>query len=220
MSLLETSVPRSGPLRAVGAGPKLLALLAVGVLVAAAPRPAVLAALTGIGALTLVLARPHGRDLVRPAAAWALAAALTAGVQLATADPAAALGSALRLTALALPALAVMASTATEELLDTVLAAARPLRAVGVQPEQVALTVALTIRFVPELAHTAGRLRDAQRARGARPQVLALAVPLLVHALATSEQVAQAVVARSFFDRGAPAVRPSSDTARSPGARA
>jgi biotin transport system permease protein len=94
------------------------------------------------------------------------------------------------------------------------------LRTVGVQPEQVALTVALTIRFVPELAHTASRLRDAQRARGARPQVLALAVPLLVHALATSEQVAQAVVARSFFDRGAPAVRPPSDTDPAPSARA
>ncbi|MBU4215030.1 MAG: energy-coupling factor transporter transmembrane protein EcfT [Actinobacteria bacterium] len=212
MSLLETSSPRPGPLRAVGAGRKLVALLAIGILVAAVPRPVVLAALTGIGLLALVLARPQRRDLVRLGAAWALAAAVTAGVQLVTADRAAALGSVLRLTALALPALAVMASTATEELLDTVLSAARPLRHLGVRPDSVALTAALTIRFVPELADTAARLRDAQRARGARPQLLALAVPLLVHALTTSEQVAQAVVARSFFDRGEPADGPSPDT--------
>lgn len=220
MSLLETAAPRPGPLRAVPAGPKLLGLLVVGLLVAAAPRPVVLAALTAAGACALVLAHPQRQALLRPAAAWAVAAALTAGVQLVTGDATAALDSVLRLTALALPALAVMASTATEELLDAVLAAARPLRAVGLQPDSVALTVALTIRFVPELVHTADRLREAQRARGARPQVLALAVPLLVQALTTSEQVAQAVVARSFFDRGTPAAGRPSDTDPAPSARA
>lgn len=202
MSLLEPAAPRPGLLRGVGAGAKLVALLGVGVLVAVAARPAVLLTLSGLGALALVLARPTWRSLAQPAAAWGLAAVLTAGVQLVTADVATARDSVLRLTALALPALAVMASTATEELLDAVLAAARPWRVVGVAPESVALTVALTLRFVPELVATAGRLRDAQRARGARPQVLALAVPLLVHALTMSERVAQAVVARSFFDRG------------------
>lgn len=202
MSLLDVAAPRPGPLRAVPAGAKLVALIAVGVAVAAWPRPAMLLTLTAAGTATLALARPRWRRLARPAAAWALAAVLTATVQLVTADAAAAAGSVLRLSALVLPALAVLSSTAPEELLDTVLAAAGPLRRVGVQPDTVALTIALTIRFVPDLVRTADRMRDAQRARGARPQVLALAVPLMVHAMTTSESVAEAVVARSFFDRG------------------
>jgi biotin transport system permease protein len=201
MSLLDVAAPRPGPLRAVPAGVKLALLLLVGLLVAAVPRLPVLGSLTAAGLLGLVAARPRWRTLTRPAALWALAAVLTAGVQLATADVGAALGSVARLTALVLPALAVMASTASEELLDAVLVAARPLRVVGVRPDTVALTLSLTIRFVPELVRTADRLREAQRARGARPGLLLLAVPLLVHALTTSERVAEAVVARSYFDR-------------------
>jgi len=161
----------------------------------------VLAGVAAVGALALVVARPVWRQLGMLVGWWAVALVMTAGLQLVTRDVAAATGSALRMAALCLPALAVMASTTSDELLDAVLAATAPLRRVGLPADTVALTVALTIRLVPELVDQVRTVREAQRARGLRPAVVPLAVPLLVRCLDRSRTLAEAIVARGFFDR-------------------
>ncbi|MCL2091321.1 MAG: energy-coupling factor transporter transmembrane protein EcfT [Micrococcales bacterium] len=203
MTLLTDTQPRAGPLRAVPASAKLVTIVALGVLCAVSASGWVLGSVGLVGTLALVAARPVWRRLGSLVAWWAVALVVTVGLQLLTRDAATATTSVLRMVALCLPALAVMASTAPEELLDTVLRAARPLRRVGLRPDTLALTVALTIRFVPELVRQAETLRDAQRARGLRPAVLPVTVPLLVRCLDRSRTLAEAIVARSFFDRTA-----------------
>ncbi len=228
MTLLTDTQPQPGPLRAVPAPVKLAVIVALGVLCAVSTSGWVLGTVGAVGAAALVAARPVWRRLGLLVAWWAVALAVTVGLQLLTRDAATATTSALRMVALCVPALAVMASTAPEELLDTVLRAARPLRRVGLRPDTLALTVALTIRFVPELVHQAQTLRDAQRARGLRPSVLPVTVPLLVRCLDRSRTLAEAIVARSFFDRAdlpsrderrpsAADHRPASTLVRSPG---
>jgi biotin transport system permease protein len=204
MTLLTDAQPQDGPLRALPAAVKLVTIVALGVLCAVSSSGWVLGSVGVVGALALVAARPVWRRLGRLVAWWAVALTLTVGLQLLTRDAGTATTSALRMVALCLPALAVMASTAPEELLDTVLRAARPLRLVGLRPGTLALTVALTIRFVPELVRQVERLRDAQRARGLRPLVLPVTVSLLVRCLDRSHTLAEAIVARSFFDRSDP----------------
>ncbi len=207
MTLLTDTQPQSGPLRVLPAPVKLATIVALGVLCAVSSSGWVLGSVGAAGVLALVAARPVWRRLGMLVAWWAVALTLTVGLQLLTRDAATAAASALRMVALCLPALAVMASTAPEELLDTVLRAARPWRRVGLRPDTLALTVALTIRFVPELVRQAETLRDAQRARGLRPSVLPVTVPLLVRCLDRSRTLAEAVVARSFFDRPDPGPR-------------
>ncbi|MCL2423537.1 MAG: energy-coupling factor transporter transmembrane protein EcfT [Micrococcales bacterium] len=192
---------RPGPLRGVPASAKLVVVIGLGVLCAMSSSHTVLAGVAAVGALALVVARPVWRQLGMLVGWWAVALVMTAGLQLVTRDVAAATGSALRMAALCLPALAVMASTTSDELLDAVLAATAPLRRVGLPADTVALTVALTIRLVPELVDQVRTVREAQRARGLRPAVVPLAVPLLVRCLDRSRTLAEAIVARGFFDR-------------------
>lgn len=203
--------PQAGPLRAVPAPTKLVTIVALGVLCAVSSSRWVLGGVGAAGALALVAARPVWRRLGVLVAWWAVALVATVGLQLLTRDATAATASALRMVALCLPALAVMASTSSEELLDTVLRAARPGARVGLRPDTLALTVALTLRFVPELVRQVEILRDAQRARGLRPSVLPVTVPLLVRCLDRSRTLAEAIVARSFFDRTQPCPEPSRD---------
>jgi len=196
-----TAEVRHGPLRAVPAPAKIVVVIALGLLCAVSSSRVLLGGVVGLGAVALVAARPVWRRLGGLAGWWAVALVVTAGMQLVTRDAAAATGSVLRMAALCLPALAVMASTTPEELLDVVLGATRPLRRAGLATHTLALTVALTIRFVPELVDQAQTLRDAQRARGLRPAVLPVTVPLLLRCLDRSRTLSEAIVARSFFDR-------------------
>ncbi|MCL2453818.1 MAG: energy-coupling factor transporter transmembrane protein EcfT [Micrococcales bacterium] len=204
MTLLTDAQPRPGLLRSVPAPVKLAGLVVLGVVSAVSTSPTLLALIGATGGLALVVARPHWRRLTGLMVVWAIALVVVVILQLVTRDSAAAVVSGARMVALCLPALAVMASTAPEELLDTLFAATRPLRRVGLRPEVLALTVALTLRFVPELVRQIETLREAQRARGARPSVLPVTVPLLVRCLDRSRTLADAIVARSFFDRATP----------------
>ncbi|MCL2848452.1 MAG: energy-coupling factor transporter transmembrane protein EcfT [Micrococcales bacterium] len=200
MTLLTDVAPRPSALGTVGAPTKLVVVVALGVLCAVSSSRVVLASVAAVGALALVAARPVWRRLGGLVVWWGVALGVTLALQWLTRDLAVAATSGLRMAALCLPALAVMASTGPEELLDTVLRALRPLRRVGLDTGTVALAVALTVRFVPELVRHVHTLRDAQRARGLRPSVL-VTIPLLVRCLDRSRTLAEAVVARSFFDR-------------------
>ena len=72
----------------------------------------------------------------------------------------------------------------------------RPLTWVGASPERAALTVALAIRCVPMVLDAARQANEARSARGARPSVSSLAVPVVIRSLRMADGLGEALVAR------------------------
>jgi biotin transport system permease protein len=74
--------------------------------------------------------------------------------------------------------------------------ALRPLSRFGIDPDKISLVISLALRFIPVLGEQVTQIREAQRARGLDRNILALAVPLLVHCLSMADAVADAIEAR------------------------
>ncbi|WP_245195526.1 energy-coupling factor transporter transmembrane component T family protein [Aureimonas populi] len=113
------------------------------------------------------------------------------------ADIAAALAVVLRLVALLLLASLVTLTTRTAAMVDTIEWSMAPLRPLGVDPAKVGLALSMTIRFVPLLAGVLEEVREAQKARGAERSTFALAVPVILRALKMTDEIADAIDARS-----------------------
>lgn len=94
----------------------------------------------------------------------------------------------------------VTLTTRVADMLDALTATLRPLRPLGVDPERVALVLALAIRAVPVLAGIAAEVRDARRARGLERSLRALVVPLVVRALRHADRTGEALAARGLDD--------------------
>lgn len=104
------------------------------------------------------------------------------------------------LACLVIAATAVTATTAMDALLDTVVRVCGPLRRVGVDPDRIALTMALMIRAVPGLIDLAQQTRDAARARGLERNPRALLVPLTLRTVARARATGEALAARGIGD--------------------
>ena len=72
----------------------------------------------------------------------------------------------------------------------------RPLAVFGLNPNRLALAVALVIRFIPVLMLKSGLIRDAFRARSPRNPGWRILIPILLAALDDAETVAEALRAR------------------------
>ena len=94
----------------------------------------------------------------------------------------------------------VTLTTRVTAILDVVERLAAPLRRFGVDPERIALVLALTIRAVPVLASTLDEVRDARRARGLERSPRALLVPLVVRTLRHADRLGEALAARGVDD--------------------
>ena len=94
----------------------------------------------------------------------------------------------------------VTLTTRVDAMLDVLMRVLRPLRHVGVDPFRVALLLALTIRCVPMLAAIVSSVREAQLARGAGRNPLALAVPVVVRTLRAADALGEALTARGLDD--------------------
>lgn len=103
------------------------------------------------------------------------------------------------LVSVALAALVTL-TTRVNAMLDVLVAVLRPLRRTGVDPERVALLLALTIRCVPMLAGIVGTVREAQIVRGAGRNPLALVVPVVVRTLRAADALGEALRARGVDD--------------------
>lgn len=103
------------------------------------------------------------------------------------------------LVAIALAGLVTL-TTKISVMLDALARGVRPLRRFGVDPERVALLLALTIRCVPLLVDIVREVKEAQWARGAGRNPLALAVPVVVRALRAADALGEALAARGFDD--------------------
>jgi len=75
-----------------------------------------------------------------------------------------------------------------------------PLRRLGVDPDRVALMLALGIRAVPVVAGLAGEVREAHRARGLPLDPRTYGVPLVVRTLRQADTTGEALAARGLDD--------------------
>lgn len=103
------------------------------------------------------------------------------------------------LVAVALAALVTLTTRMTD-MLDAIVAAARPLRRVGVDPDRVGLVLVMTIRAIPLLGTVVARVTEARKARGLGFSLRALVVPVVVGALMTAEAMGEALAARGVDD--------------------
>jgi biotin transport system permease protein len=104
------------------------------------------------------------------------------------------------LVALVMLAGLVTLTTQTTAMVDALVAACRPLRRLGVDPDRVGLVVALGIRCVPVVVGLAEEVREAQLARGLTASPRAFAVPLIVRSLRHADALGEALVARGVDD--------------------
>jgi biotin transport system permease protein len=91
-------------------------------------------------------------------------------------------------------------TTRVTDLLDVIARLLQPARAIGVDPERVALLLALTIRAVPVIAGTLQETRDARRARGLEHSTRALVTPIVVRTIRHADRVGDALAARGIDD--------------------
>lgn len=92
-------------------------------------------------------------------------------------------------------------TTGTPELMDALVKVLRPLRPLGVNPDQVALAVALMIRSIPYLMGTVDDARLAARARGLERNPARLLTPVVIGAVAYAERSGEALSARGIGER-------------------
>lgn len=91
-------------------------------------------------------------------------------------------------------------TTRVSDLLDVIARVLEPARVIGVDPERVALLLALTIRAVPVIAATLQEARDARRARGLERSTRALVTPVVVRTIRHADRVGDALAARGIDD--------------------
>lgn len=147
-----------------------------------------------------VLARIGLRTLLR--ATWpVLATALVvAALQWWVDGPGKAVETLCDLVALGLAALAVSSTTAVNAILDALVRTLAPLRRVGVDPDKVALTVALAVQALPGTIALALETRDAARARGLERNPRAYLTPFVIRVVARAHETGDALHARGIGD--------------------
>jgi biotin transport system permease protein len=193
-------LPRDSPVHRASAGLKLALLGAALLLLALLPAPVAVPAGAVVVLALAALARVGARALaaqVRPVL-WLLVP--VAAVQLWLSGPGRALEVAGGLLVAVAAAGLVTLTTRTEALLDALVAGLRPLRRAGVDPERVALVLALAVRSVPVIAGIAGEVQQARAARGAERSLRAFAVPFVIRSLRHADRLGEALEARGVDD--------------------
>ncbi len=114
-----------------------------------------------------------------------------------TVDGATAVVVCLRLLSLILLAALATLTTRVSDMVQAVEGALRPLERVGAPTAKISLAISMALRFIPLLTRVVGEMREAQQARGLERNMLALTIPVLIRALRTADQMAEAIDARS-----------------------
>lgn len=94
----------------------------------------------------------------------------------------------------------VTLTTRVTQMLDALVRGLGPARRIGIDPERVALVLALAIRAVPVVAATLEESRQARRARGMERSARALVTPLVVRTIRHADRVGDALAARGLDD--------------------
>ena len=202
-SLLGLYEPGEGWLFRLGTGAKYLLLLAVTIPPLAAGTwwvtAAALAVVLGLlwtSGITPVRALRIGWVL------WMLLAVMAA-YHLISLNPTAAVVQSGNILVAVLAARMLTLTTSTPVLMDALARGLAPVRWLRIDPQQVALAVALMIRSVPYLIGPIDDARAAARARGRDRNPAVLLTPVVVGAVAYAERTGEALHARGLPDDGA-----------------
>lgn len=195
--------PGESPLHRAGVGAKYVLLLSLVAPAVLAQRPWVSATLLAATAGLLAVARVPARAAYRMPVALAVLLAALAAYHAVTGDWAGAFVVPGNVWLAVLASRLLVLTTPGPALVDALVAAVRPLRVVGVDPERVALAVALMIRSVPYLLGSMADVRMTARARGVERNPVALLVPWVVGAVGYAHATGEALAARGLAE-GAP----------------
>ncbi len=192
--------PGDSVLHRLRPGAKLLGLCLLGIAVVAVPGwPSALIALALGASLALVSGMGAG-GVLRAVRGFAIVTVLLFAFQAWQNGWERGLEVVADLLALILAASAVTASTASDDMLDTLVWALGPLRPWGVSPERVALTFSLAFRAIPLAIDIARETRAAARARGLDRNLRAYATPLVLRMVAHARHTGEALQARGLGD--------------------
>lgn len=195
--MLSLYRPGDGLLQRMPAGPKMLLLAVVAVGLAALPTAAWVAAVCAAAVLFAYVVSGIGvRELGRQVWGLRWILAITVIGQLVFLGPEPALANTARVAAALLVAALLPLTTRVDDMLDALERGLGPLRRIGMDAERAALLLAVTITTIPVLARLAAEVREAQRARGARPSVRAGIIPFVVLSLRHADQLGEALAAR------------------------
>lgn len=200
MSVIAVYAPGDSWLHRASAGTKLIGLVVIGALSIVVRTP-----LVSVGAVALVVVlglstRVPLPILARPLKSlWPFLVVIGGYQWWVSGWPAAVTVVGVILT-LVLASTLVAITTRMTAMLDALTTGLRPMRRVGVDPDRVALQLALGIRAVPVVIGLAQTVREAQQARGLTWSVRAFAVPTLVRAIRHADTMGDALRARGFDD--------------------
>lgn len=199
-TLLGAYRPGSTPLHRMPARVKLAGLLIIGIALAVIPgwRSAVIALSVVLG--IAVIARMRAGLLLRSVLGLLIILASLAAYLTWQQGWERAVSVVGDLLALALLATIVTATTPVDEVLDTVTRALRPLRRVGVNPDQAALAFSLMLRAIPTTLQIAQETRMAARARGLHRDPRALLRPMVIRVVGNARTTGEALHARGVGD--------------------
>ncbi|MFJ9392660.1 energy-coupling factor transporter transmembrane component T family protein [Nocardioides sp. NPDC101246] len=181
-------------------GAKLLGLAVLSVAIVALRGPLIAVGFLVVAVVLALIGRLDLASTARALRAVLVIAVLVALLQwwLFTFDRA--LESLLDLVSLALLALTLTVTTPTTETLDAVVRWIRPLRRVGLDPERVALTIAMAIQALPGTLALGVETRDAARARGLGHSPRAYLTPFVIRVVARAHETGDALKARGLGD--------------------
>ncbi|MEO7126288.1 MAG: energy-coupling factor transporter transmembrane protein EcfT [Nakamurella sp.] len=94
----------------------------------------------------------------------------------------------------------VTLTTRVTAMLDALSTVLGPLRRVGVDPERIALLLAVTIRCIPLVAGIVTTVTEARKARGLGFSVVALGAPVVIRSLRAADTLGEALIARGADD--------------------
>jgi len=189
--------PGTGVVHRLPAGPKMLAMAAIALAVALLPTTLWAAGLAaGVTVTCFAASGVGGREFCRQAWALRWVVVVTAAGQLIFLGVEPAVANTARVTAALLVAALLPLTTRAEAMLDALERGLAPLGRIGVDAERTALLLAVTMTTIPVLARLGGEVREAQRARGARPSLRVAIVPFLVLSLRHADQLGEALAAR------------------------
>ncbi|WP_076258256.1 energy-coupling factor transporter transmembrane component T family protein [Intrasporangium flavum] len=197
--LFAAHLPGSSPVHRAPLWLKLAGVLAVGVVPWVARSLTPLLVTLGLVVVTAAVAHLPLRRVLRSLRAIAPVLVLLLAFQWWAQGPAYAVRVVLGIVNAYLAAGVLTATTPVTDLLDGVVRGARPLRRL-VDPEVVALTLAVVVRSVPWVAGSFASVRDAARARGLERSPRAVVVPTALHVVAFARSTGEALAARGLTD--------------------
>lgn len=194
--LLGLHQPGSTLLHRLPAGAKLFALAVAGVVVVIAKGPLSVAVLLAIAVGLVLCSRMGARRALAALRGILVVVALLAAWQAWQNGWVRALEAGGDLVTLVLLATVLTVTTPVDEILDTLTRALLPLRRLGVDPDAVALALALTIRAIPTTIGIAEETRDAALARGLERSPRARLTPFVIRVVAHARATGDALTAR------------------------